>query len=140
MLKRCLAILLLLIGSAKAGADVVVVVNAANPIRTMAAADIAALYLGRTRVFPGGEFALVFDQQRDSPVRERFFRQVAGMSLGQVNTYWSRLMFSGQETPPVAMPNEQAVIDVVRRNPGAIGYLSLPPRDPALRVVLHIKD
>jgi ABC-type phosphate transport system substrate-binding protein len=140
MFKCYLAILMLLIGSATARADVVVVVNAANPIRTMAPVDVAALYLGRTRMFPGGEFALVFDQPRDSTVRERFFRQVAGMSLGQVNTYWSRLMFSGQETPPIVMPNEQAVMDVVRRNPGAIGYLSMPPRDQGLRVVLHLKE
>jgi len=38
------------------------------------------------------------------------------------------------------LPSEQALIDIVRRNPGAIGYVSGVPKDPSLRVVLHIKE
>lgn len=123
-----------------APADVLVVVNAANPVRSMTAEEVAALYLGRSRSFPGGEFALVFDHPRDSELRRKFFKQVANMAIGQVNTYWSRLMFSGQEMPPQVLPTEQAVIDIVRRNPGAIGYLSAPPKESGLRVVLTVKD
>lgn len=123
-----------------AAADLVVVVNAANPVKSMTADEVTALYLARSRNFPNGEFALVFDQPRDSPQRERFFKLVANMGLSQVNTYWSRLMFSGQEIPPQSLPNEQAVIDIVRRNPGAIGYLSGVPKETNLRVVLHVKD
>lgn len=135
-----LAIILTLLFPWHAFADVVVIVNAANPVRSMSADEVAALYLGRSRVFPSGEFALVFDQPRDSALRQQFFKQVTNMAIGQVNTYWSRLMFSGQEMPPQPLPNEQAVIDIVRRNPGAIGYVSTPPKESGLRIVLHIKE
>lgn len=135
-----LAIILTLLFPWHAFADVVVIVNAANPVRSLSSEEVAALYLGRSRVFPSGEFALVFDQPRDSALRQRFFKQVANMAIGQVNTYWSRLMFSGQEMPPQPLPNEQAVIDIVRRNPGAIGYVSTAPKDPGLRIVLQIKE
>lgn len=125
-----------------AWSDIVVVVNAANPVRSMSQAEVAALYLGRARTYPGGEFALVFDQARDSAVRERFFKRLAGMSLVQVNTYWSRLMFAGQELPPQALPSEQSVLDIVRRNPGAIGYINTTamPADNNLRVILQLKE
>jgi ABC-type phosphate transport system substrate-binding protein len=139
MMKR-LAIILTLLFPWHAFADVFVVVNAANPVRSLSAEEVAALYLGRSRAFPSGEFALVFDQPRDSALRQQFFKLVANMAIGQVNTYWSRLMFSGQEMPPQPLPNEQAVIDIVRRNPGAIGYVSTPPKDPGLRIVLQIKE
>lgn len=134
------AIILTLLFPWHAFADVVVIVNAANPVRSMSAEEVAALYLARSRTFSSGEFALVFDQPRDSALRKRFFKLVANMEIGQVNTYWSRLMFSGQEMPPQPLPGEQAVIDIVRRNPGAIGYVSAPPKEPNLRVVLQIKE
>ncbi len=134
------AIILTLLFPWHAFADVVVIVNAANPVRSMSAEEVAALYLARSRTFSSGEFALVFDQPRDSALRKRFFKLVANMEIGQVNTYWSRLMFSGQEMPPQPLPGEQAVIDIVRRNPGAIGYVSAPPKESNLRVVLQIKE
>lgn len=134
------AIILTLLFPWHAFADVVVIVNAANPVRSMSAEEVAALYLARSRTFSSGEFALVFDHPRDSALRKRFFKLVANMEIGQVNTYWSRLMFSGQEMPPQPLPGEQAVIDIVRRNPGAIGYVSAPPKESNLRVVLQIKE
>lgn len=137
---RRLAFILVLLFPWHALADIVVIVNAANPVRSMTPAEVAALYLARTRTFPSGEFALVFDQPRNSELRQRFFKNVANMAIGQVNTYWSRLMFSGQEIPPQALPNEQAVIDIVRRNPGAIGYISTAPKESGLHVVLQIRD
>jgi ABC-type phosphate transport system substrate-binding protein len=139
MMKR-LALILALLFPWHAFADVVVIVNAANPVHSMSAEEVSALYLARSRTFPSGEFALVFDQPRDSALRQQFFKLVANMAIGQVNTYWSRLMFSGQEMPPQSLPNEQAVIDIVRRNPGAIGYVSVPPKETGLRVVLQIKE
>ena len=141
MSKLILAALACVLATSPASADLYVVVNTANPVRAMSPQEVAALYLGRSHSFPSGEFALIFDHPRDSALRERFFRRVVGMSVNQANTYWSRLMFAGQEIPPQQLPNEQAVIDIVRRNPGAIGYLgSAPPRDSGLRSVLEVKE
>lgn len=137
---RRVLILLTLLLSTSAMADVLVIVNAANPVRILSNDDVAGLYLGRSRTFASGEFALVFDQPRDSELRRKFFKLAANMAIGQVNTYWSRLMFSGQEMPPQALPTEQAVIDIVRRNPGAIGYVSVPPKEAGVRVVLTMKE
>jgi len=135
-----LVIILALLAPWPAFADIVVIVNAANPVQKMTSDEVAALYLARSRTFSTGEFALVFDQPRDSALRQQFFKLVANMAIGQVNTYWSRLMFSGQEMPPQVLPNEQAVIDIVRRNPGAIGYVSTPPKEASVRAVLQIKE
>ena len=139
MLKQALILLALLL-PVPGQADIVVIVNATNPIRNISSQEVAELYLGRSHTFSSGEFALAFDHPRDSALREQFFRKVANMSISQVNTYWSRLLFAGQETPPRSLAAEQAVLDVVRRNPGAIGYVGSPPKEALLRVVLHLKD
>ena len=123
-----------------ARADIAVIVNAANPVKQMSVQLVADLYLGRARTFPGGEYALVFDLPRDDALRDKFFTSLAGMSLQQVNAYWSRLMFTGQMLPPQPLPNDRAMLDIVRRNSGAIGYLKAEGLDTSVRVVLMLKE
>jgi hypothetical protein len=56
-----------------------------------------------------------------------------------VNTYWARLVFTGQSLQPRALDSEAAMIDVVKRNQGAIGYVSQEPTDKDVQVVLTLK-
>lgn len=142
-MKRHLLFVLVVLGAMLAGqarADLFVIANSANQTRHLTASEVAAFYLGKSRSFPGGDYAFVLDYPQGSPLRERFFQKVAGMSLSQVNAYWSRLMFSGQEIPPQAAPSEQVVLDAVRRNQGALGYVSVLPRDAGVRVLMTIKE
>lgn len=123
-----------------AHADVYLVVSTANPVRAMTQKQALDLYMGRTRNFPNGDYALPFDQARDAPARAAFYKLLTGMDLAQINSYWARLMFTGQTMPPQPLPDEAAVVEVVKRNPGAIGYLDQPPRDKGLAVVLVLRD
>lgn len=128
----------LLLG-APARAEIYVVVASASPLRNLTVPEVQALYMGRSRTLPTGEFALVFNLPRDNEVRDAFLRVLTGMNPAQVNSYWSRLIFSGQTMPPQILPNEQAMVEQVKRFPGTIGYLSSQPTDAALRTVLTLK-
>jgi hypothetical protein len=121
-------------------ADIYVVVPSASGVKAMSQKEVQALYMGRTRAFPDGGFALPFDLPRDDPARAAFYRALTGMSAAEVNSYWARLMFSGQTMPPQPLPTEAAMVEVVSRNPSAIGYLPQAPADAALRVVLVLKE
>lgn len=92
--------------AAPAQADLYVVVHAANPVRAFTQKELVDLYMGRSRVFAHGEPALPFDLARDSLLRERFYRGLTGLPLAQVNSYWSRLMFTGQTLPPATLSTE----------------------------------
>lgn len=135
-----LAAALLALASLPAQADFHLVVNATNPVHALTQRQAVELYMGRSRSFPGGDFALVFDLPRDHPRRAAFYRALTGMSAAQVNSYWSRLMFAGQSMPPQPLPDEAAMLDLVRRNPSALGWLEHAPADKGLRVVLVLKD
>lgn len=126
--------------AAPAQADLYVVVHAANPVRAFTQKELVDLYMGRSRVFAHGEPALPFDLARDSLLRERFYRGLTGLPLAQVNSYWSRLMFTGQTLPPATLSTEAEMAGIVRRNPGAIGYLGSEPSDKGLRVVFVIRE
>lgn len=121
-------------------ADFFIVANASNPQRALTTKEALDLYTGRSRTFANGDFALVFDLPRDHPQRAAFYQALAGMSPAQLNSYWSRLMFSGQVMPPQALPDEGAMIDLVRRNPSALGWLSKEPNDKQIRVLLVLKE
>lgn len=121
-------------------ADVYVVVHAANRVKTLTSKQAVDIYMGRARSFPNGESALPVDLPRDDAVRTSFYQLLVGMSPAQVNSYWSRLMFTGQTLPPQQLPSEAAVLDMVRRNPSAIGYLSQEPAaDSGVRVVIALR-
>lgn len=140
---RCALIVGLCVGlchALPARADIYVVVQSGNPQKSMTQKEALDLYTGRSRTFPNGDFALMFDMPRDSPQRAAFYQALTGMNLAQINSYWSRLMFSGQTMPPQGLPNEQAMVSIVARNPSAIGYLGQEPTDKSLRTVLVLKD
>lgn len=124
-----------------ARADLHVVVHAGSRVTSLTAKEVLELYMGRTRAFPNGDFALLFDMPRNSAVRADFYLALTGMNQAQINSYWSRLMFTGQTLPPQTLPDDAAMVDIVRRNPSALGYLGHAPAEGSgLRSVLVLKN
>lgn len=123
-----------------ARADIYVIVHAGNSLHPLSNKDAVDLFMGRTRTYPNGDFVLACDLPRDHASRVSFYQSLTGMSQAQLNSYWSRLMFTGQVMPPQTFGSEGAVVDMVKRNPGAIGYVGQDPQDKGVRVVLTIKS
>jgi hypothetical protein len=123
-----------------ARADVYIIANAANPQTALTQKEAVDLFMGRQRAFANGDFAMVFDLPRNNAVRDGFYQQMTGMNPSQVNSYWARLMFTGQTMPPHALPDEKAVLEMVRRNPSAIGYLSSAPTDKGVRTLYVVRE
>lgn len=115
-----------------------VVVSGQSPVQSLSQKDVLALYTGRSRTFPGGETAVALDQARDSSARAAFYQLLTGMDIARINSYWARLHFTGQVKPPPAVADERAVVEQLRNDPLAIGYLTREPREPGLRVVLRL--
>jgi ABC-type phosphate transport system substrate-binding protein len=56
-----------------------------------------------------------------------------------MSSYWARLVFSGQTSPPFQVPDAQTAIDLVQNNPNAIAYIDRAAVTPKVKVVLEIK-
>lgn len=128
------------LGTSAAHAELYVIVNVDNPIQQLTQKEVRDIYMGRNRAFASGQLAQAFDLPRDHPSRAAFYLAVTGQPLAQVNSYWARLMFSGQTLPPRALSNESEAIDEVKRNVGAIAYVTREPGDKGLRTVLVLKE
>jgi len=117
-------------------AEVAVIGNLHNPTEALSAKQVQDIFLGRTRTFPDGRFALPIDQSSD--LRGEFYQKLTSRPVEQINAYWARIMFTGQASPPLQLPDDEAVLKVVRENEGAIGYVSKPHVDTTVRVLLQL--
>lgn len=122
---RALLLLLLLAGGTAAEERPLfwVVVHASNPVTSLSRAELSAIYLKRMRSWPDGREIVPVGRPATSRVRERFSRAVHGKSVAYVTRYWQRLIFSGRAIPPRELRSDAAVLDFVRGNAEAIGYV-----------------
>lgn len=127
-----------LLGASAVAAEVFVIVNAAAPESRVDRDRLEKLYFGRSRSFADGAFAQVIDRP-DSPLRERFFRALSGMSLPQVNAYWARLSFTGRVLPLAVRETDVQVVAIVRAERNAIGYVASAPDDSSVRVIMRLE-
>lgn len=139
--RRLLAAALLLGGlhaPLQATGSLWVVVSADSPLRSISQKEVLALYTGRARTHLGGVPATPLDQRRDGPAREAFYQALTGMDIGRINTYWARLHYTGQVQPPQPVHDDAAVVQRLRGDPSAIGYLTHEPQDTGLRVLMRL--
>jgi len=116
-------------------ADLVVVVSADNPTRTLDRSQLADLYLGRRDRFPDGETAVPVDLRENSAAYARFYERHLEQTPAQIRAHWSRLIFTGRGRPPRTVTDGRAMADTIASNPRFIGYLDDSLVDERLKVV-----
>ena len=131
-MRLCLATGLLAVlsclGSSALGADIFIVTSAEVKL---SASDIREIYVGDME-FSGGLRLVPVDNQA---VQAEFVARVLSMGLDRYNTLWTKKAFRDALNPPAVKPTDMEVLNFVRQNRGAIGYVSSPPRDKSVNVV-----
>lgn len=117
--------------------DLVVIVNPASSIRSLTPNQVIDIFMGRFRQLPSGTAALPIDLA-DSADRRQFYQRLIHWTLSEVDSYWARLVFSGQANPPYRAPSTRAAIDLVARNRGAIAYIDRSAVNKQVKVVLDL--
>ena len=115
--------------------DVKVIVNSANSVGELPAADVTNIFLKKTARFPGGTAAVPVDQAKGSAVRGAFSKSVLGRPAGAVEAYWQQQIFAGGELPPSTKASDDDVVAFVKATPGAIGYVSSGASVAGVKVV-----
>ena len=123
-----------------AWADIYVVTSVESAFQVGSTRDIRALFMGRSRTLGGGtDVVQPLDWPRKHELRNQFYKVLTGWTPAQVSSYWARLLFTGQVTPPLPLPNEMAVTEHLSKHPGAVGYLPRLPVDGKLKVLLVLR-
>jgi len=123
---------------ALAATDLVVIANPASGVERISRDEVTAIFMGRAKKLPSGITALPIDQVASNPDKARFYNELINKELAEVNSYWARLIFSGQGSPPRQADNIAEVIEIVSGNNGAIGYVPRSAADKRVRIILDL--
>lgn len=101
--------------------SLVVVVNTDNPTEQLSKRQLIDLYMGKYVAFPNGEKAQPIDGP--SAMRHKFYYTLVNKNLSQINSYWSRVRFTGKATPPIGYNSMEFIQDYIANNKYAIAYI-----------------
>lgn len=120
-----LAAALLLAGAAQAdeARDFKVVVHPDNPATELDRDALSRLFLKKSLRWPDG-VAVQPVEPAAAPLRAAFADQIHRKSLNAVKSYWTQLIFSGRDVPPLERAGDAEVLAYVRATRGAVGYVS----------------
>lgn len=133
--RRFAATLLLALGSATAGADVVVVVSPENPLSSLTRREVADIFLGKSQRFPDGRSAVPLDQAAGSAAQAQFYQLVSDKRATEIKAYWAKMIFTGRGQPPAAVGDDAQMKQALAANPNAIGYLDPQAVDDSVKVL-----
>ena len=102
----------------------VVIANAKNPANGSPREFLSDAFLKKTTRWDDGEIIRPVDLGPTSPARRAFSQKVLDRSVSAVRSYWQQRIFSGRDLPPPELGSDDAVIEYVQRNRGAVGYVS----------------
>lgn len=103
-------------------AEVSVVVHPSNT-SSISDKDVSRIYLGKMKSFNGGGEVVPISQETGAPSRSDFNTKLLRKSNSQLKAYWSKLVFTGKNTPPKEVIDDAAVLKLVSENPSMIGYV-----------------
>ena len=137
------SLLILLLASATfvrpALAGIAVVVNHGNPINTLSAEEVKAIFLKKVTTFPDGGPATPVYQDEDAKIYHDFAEKVLEKDITHLKSYWSGQIFSGKNTLPEVAKGDESVKHTVSGVPEAIGYIDSRHVDKSVKVVFTIK-
>lgn len=130
---RIILTVLILLAS-QAHAELVVIGNPKSEVNGLTPAQVEEIFMGRTQTYPNGKPAQAIDQT--SGLRAMFYQRLVARPLQQIDAYWARIVFTGKDSPPPQLPDDDSVIAEVRKNPTALGYVGKRPTAREVRVLL----
>ncbi|MDF1547889.1 MAG: hypothetical protein P1P88_08695 [Bacteroidales bacterium] len=130
-----LAIALFIYGMTINAQSFKIIVNNANPVSSVSKADASAFFLKKKAKWANNAVVIPVDLSSKSSVRADFSEVIHKKSVSQVRAFWQQSVFAGKETPPQEMKDDNAVIDFVKANEGAIGYVSSSTATSGVKVL-----
>lgn len=128
-----IGVLLLFLSAPTVAEGISIVAHHDVEVATITRAEAANLFLARGRT----DSRLTPFDQRDRQLRERFYREVAGVSAASVRAHWAKQVFTGRGRPP-AMLSLEEVGQVLSEKPGTVTYVPAGYLPEGSKVLLTI--
>lgn len=84
--------------------------------------EILQLFTLRTAIWPNGDRVVIVSYIENSLPFERFSNEILNINPTLLSRLWNIQQFSGN-TPPIIVSSREEMLEIIRNNPGAIGYV-----------------
>jgi len=128
-------VVILLCVPAAEGQSFVIVVNKANPVKSLTVTELRRIFLKQTRMWPHAESVVPVDWDATSEIRQAFSRQVLNRSVREMAEYWVQQSVTQGLAPPSTQKSSRAVLRFVAGVPGAISYMPPSEVDDSVNIV-----
>lgn len=132
---KLLLIVIFLSGVASYAQSYKVIVNSANSVSSLSAKEVSDFFLKKKTKWASGDKVIPVDLNSNSSSRADFSKSIHKKSVNAVQSYWQQYVFAGKGTPPVEKKSDAEVVEYVKRNSGAIGYVSSGASTDGVKVV-----
>ena len=113
----------------------VVIVNNANPVKSLTPAELRRIFMKESRMWPHGEPMVPVDWDSTHYLRSVFSRDALDRTVREMQEYWVQQSMTRGLTPPSTQRSARAVLRFVASVPGAISYVPPSEVDETVRVV-----
>jgi ABC-type phosphate transport system substrate-binding protein len=134
-MKRFFVLLTVLLIMICSNADVFkIIVNPELEITEIDKELLKNIFLGKKSKFDNGEKVEPV-MLKSEKLYSEFVKTVTGKSEKQFDTYWKKKIFTGKGKPPRTFENEQDIINYVKENKDAIGFISASSEGEGFKVI-----
>ncbi len=117
--------------------DMVFVVAKTSPIPSLSKKQLKEIYLKKQQ-YANDIKLLPINMPSSAHIRSLFDKTILRMDESELAEYWNERHYNGVN-PPMVQNSPEAVKAMVKKVPGAIGYISEDLLDDALKVVATFK-
>jgi len=101
----------------------VVILNKANPVKSLTLVELRRIFLKQTRMWPHGEAIVPVEWDATSPLRSEFSQLVMERSVRDMADFWVQQSITQGLAPPSTQRSSRALLRFVASVPGAIAYI-----------------
>lgn len=140
MIKIALTVLLSLsiclsVASTTALAQIVVIVNPANPYSDISKKELSKIFKQKRKTWKNKGVIHVVQLPKEHPLREEFSKKVLKMSSEALEKYYFKKALSGKGQPPKILSSPSEVKSYVSGNENAIGYIDASDVDTSVKIL-----
>ncbi|MFQ5580931.1 MAG: hypothetical protein ACE5FZ_09990 [Nitrospiria bacterium] len=104
--------------------DLVIIVNAGNPVSELSPLEIKNYLLKKSLSWPNGKKVKSVDRKGSPPERKVYLKDVVNMSNDQLDKYWVSARYKKGVPLPPKLSGDQQIIEYVQSFGGAISYVN----------------
>lgn len=97
--------------------------------------DIKNIYLANLTSFKNGVKIIPLSRSSQTSQYKYFIKYVLKKRRHQMKAFWGQQLYTGRGVPPKKLKSNQSVINIVSKNPSAIGYIDIDSINDSVKVL-----